>query len=378
MNHTVPVPHRSSLPTTQLGNRFEWHHPKPGYFDDLEQAMDLVHQEYEDYAGYPDVQQALLAEAVDDVTFSREVIEAAVRIKGVAVETPLWVHDGVIVKDETVQLTKAYKLRGACNFIFKHIDRAYEAGVITASAGNHGHAVALAAAKIGVSAIVVVPEGTPDTKKDGILSHGGQVIVYGSDYVAATAEALRMNANQRGLYVPAYNHRDIMAGQATMGLELSRQVPDMTDLVVPTGGGGALAGLAKLFRTVSPTVKLWGSGVTGSSAVASAFSSGNAAQTPTSHFADGIAVSKLGDVTWPEIQRSVRGALTVRELKLRLLVGQLSLAGRIVEGAGAVGLAAALENRTKLGSSPVTIATGGNIDFRALQSCQLLAMGRRP
>lgn len=375
MKPLVPVPHRNKLPTTQIGNRYGFREVKQVFFDDYEEAFDLVHQEYDDYRGYPDVQKQLIDDAIDDLAFRQEVSEAARRISGIVIKTSLFEYNGILVKDETQQLTKAYKLRGATNFILKYADIAQQAGVITASAGNHGQAVALAASKIGVEAIVVVPEGTPNTKKDGIESQGGRVIVYGRDYAAAANRARELNINIKGLYAPAYDNRDIMAGQATMGLELVEQVPDLTDLVVPTGGGGALAGLAKYFRTTLPGVRLWGGGVTGLSAVEKALRSGNDGLTATCRFADGIAVLKLGDLTWPEIRRSVAGVLSVSELTLRRQVGNLSLAGHVVEGAGAVGISAAIQNRDRLGAVPVTIATGGNIDGAVLRSCQLLAMG---
>lgn len=370
MRPLVPVPHRNSLPTTQLGNRYGFERRAHHFSDDLEEAHDLMRQELQDYAGSPKVQEQLIAEAMDDLAFRREVSEASERIGDFAVKTPLYVYDDILVKDETQQLTKAYKLRGATNFILKYAHVAHEAGVITASAGNHGQAVALAASKIGVEATIVVPEGTPNTKKDGIESHGGRVIVYGLDYAAADNRAHELNLSQKGLYAPAYNDRDIMAGQATMGLELLSQAPNMTDLVVPTGGGGALAGLAKYLRTTAPQVRLWGSGVSGYSAIEAAYRNGVDNLSQTCHFADGIAVTKLGSVTWPEIKRSVNGALTVEELTLRRLVGELSLSGHVVEGAGAVGLAASLANRQKLGRNPVTIATGGNIDEAVLRACQ--------
>lgn len=377
MEKLVPVPHAKSRPTSEFTNHYDFKQIDPEYVDDVEEAHHLVRQAYQDYAGYPDMQKLLVDEALNDIAFRREVSEAATRIHGLAVFTGIYSYEGLLVKDETQQLTKAYKLRGATNFIFKHAEIAHESGVITASAGNHGQAVALAASKIGVEAVVVVPEGTPTTKKDGIESHGGRVIVFGDSYAAADSRAREINLSRKGLYAPAFDNRDIMAGQGTMALELIRQTPDMTDLIVPTGGGGALAAIAKYLRTVAPGVRVWGSGVSGSSAVENALRSGNVENIPTSRFADGIAVSKLGSLTWPEIRRSVARALTIDELTLRRQVGHLSLAGHVVEGAGAVGIGAALANRNLLGAVPVTIATGGNIDGAVLRSCQLLALGNR-
>lgn len=375
MSKPVHVPHRSSLPEAFFGRR-------PPAADQLledspyyEAAYDLAYDECQGYAGHPDVQRDVLETAIDDLSFTDEVNIAARRIADIVVVSGLYDFNGAIVKDETQQLTNAYKIRGATNFIFKHIGAACESGVITASAGNHGQGVALVAAKLGVRAVIVVPEGTPNTKKNGITAEGGEVVEYGKDYAAASRRAHELNSEQHGLYVPAYDHRDIMAGQATVARELMTQVPHMTDVIVPTGGGGLLAGTAKYLAIANPSVRVWAAGVAGYSAAATAFRKGNGGSTPTSQFADGIAVSRLGDETWPEIKRHAEGALEVSEHSLRRMVGRLSFAGHIVEGAGAAGITAAEEHRQRLGHWPVAIATGGNIDPAALSDCQLLALG---
>ena len=374
-NHPpVHVPHRGALPTT-LFTRHDQSQRSPNeaspYYGAALRHCDQAH---DDYAGYPDLQSALVSQAIDDLSFVDEVTQAADRIKDVVIRSPLFLFEGMPVKDETQQLTRAYKLRGALNFINSFAELAREAGVVTASAGNHGQAVALAASKLGVRAMVVVPEYTPRVKRDGIVSHGGEVIVYGNSYAAAAGYALQLTENRKGLYVPAYDHRTIMAGQATVGEEVLQQVPNVTDVLVATGGGGLLAGLAKYYGVRAPNVQLWGCGVEGASAVATALVSGNTGRTVTNRFADGIAVEKLGDVTWPEIQRNVAGALTSPETELRATVGRLSLAGHEVEGAGAAGIAAAQLHSRRLGARPVAIATGGNIDPDVLAACRALAV----
>ncbi len=300
------------------------------------------------------------------------------RVYDVAIETPLQLatklsalsKNEIYLKREDMQAVHSFKIRGAYNKIVNMPEADRRKGIITASAGNHGQAVALAAAKLGIEAMVVVPEGTPHTKTDGIKAQGGRVIVYGNDYAAASQKALEINDRQHGLFVPAFNHRDIMAGQATIGLELAEQFPEMTDLVVPTGGGGLVAGIAKYLRVTAPHIRIHAAGVSGGSAAETAFNYGNDGHTQANRFADGIAVAQLGSLTWPEIKRCVADVLTAEETQVRRLIGTLSLQGHTLEGAGAVALAAATAHREQLGQYPAVVATGGNIDADVLRQCQ--------
>lgn len=370
MSKLTPVPHRNSLPTTQIGHRYDISADRSQ--DAYERAMDLAYDEFQAYSGHRAVQDQILSDAIDDVNFSDEVEAASRRISSTALITGLYNYSSLIVKDETEQSIKAYKIRGATNFIHIHKQQAQQAGVTTASAGNHGQAVALAAHKIGVEAVIVLPEGTPEVKKQAILAYGGRIIVHGHDYDSANQKALEINDRQHGLYVPAFDHRDIMAGQATVALELLRQAPGITDLVVPTGGGGLIAGIAKYLHVAAPHIRVHAAGVTSESAVETAFLEGNNSYTRANRFADGIAVGKVGTLTWPEIRRHVSQVFTVEETDVRRTVGVLSLQGHMLEGAGAIGIAAAIAHRSKLGQRPAVIATGGNIDPAVLLACQKL------
>lgn len=374
MRPLVHVPHRGEMPKTLL------HRSKPTELEVLQsnphydQAIELKADQLEVYPEYPQIQYDIIRSAYDDFNFVDEVDEAAARIADVVVKTGNYEYQGMTIKDETEQLTRAYKIRGATNFILKHEAEAFTYGVVTASAGNHGQGVALAAAKIGVPSLVVVPHGTPQVKIDGIHAHGGRVIKYGNDYRAAASKALELSQADNGLYVPAYNHRDIMAGQATIGKELYQDFQGkLSDVLVPTGGGGLLAGLAKYLSVKMPDTRVWGCGVRNFSAVESAYTSGNTATTPTNSFADGIAVAQLGSVTWPEIWEHARGSLTVSELSLRRSVGALSLSDYTVEGAGAAGVAAAIQHGQILGNHVLAVVTGGNIDSEVLNECRALA-----
>ena len=363
----VPVPHRLHMPTSEIGSPYNFTAQKA--HDHLERAHDLAAEQLQAYAGYPEFQAEILAEAVSDVRFSDEVDAATVRIGSFVTRSNLYEYSGLTIKDETEQLTKAYKIRGAANFILKNVERADYTKVVTGSAGNHGQAVALVASSLGLTAIVVVPRGAPKTKIDAIKAHGGEVFVFGADYTESTVKALELNELYGGIYVPAFNHFDTMAGQGTVAKEFLDQKPDMTNLIVPTGGGGLLAACAKYCAVNAPQIKVFGAGVRDGSSVETAFKHGNHKQTTPNKFADGIAVRQLGSLTWPEVKRHARGALTADELSVRQTIGELSLRGHDLEGAGAVGIAAALAHRQSLSGPTAVIATGGNIDPSELAKC---------
>lgn len=374
MRPLVHVPHRGEMPKTLL------HRPKPTELEELQsnphydQAVELKANQLDAYMDYPKVRYDIVRSAIDNLNFVDEVEEAAERIAGLAIHTTMFDYDGLNVKDETQQLTHAYKIRGAANFILKHEAEALKSGVVTGSAGNHGQGLALAATKIGVPSLIVVPHGTPQVKVDSIRSHGGRVLRYGYTYQEAAGRAIELSQSDNGLYVPAYNHRDIMAGQATIARELCLDFEDqLSDLLVPTGGGGLLAGISKYLSVKMPNTRVWGCGVRDFSAVERAYYTGNTGVTPTNAFADGIAVNQLGSQTWPEIHEHSAGTLTVSELDLRRTVGQLSLGGFTAEGAGAIGVCAAQEHRQRLGSRVTAIVTGGNIDPEVLEECRQLA-----
>lgn len=368
--HSVHVPHRNSWPTLQIASPYDIVTNKSDHV--LQRAESLAYSAMQDNSGYPELQADIMSQAVADIHFADEVDIAALRIANLAQNTDVYNYCGLIVKDETTQPTKAYKVRGAANFILKYADQAQSAGVVTASAGNHGQAVALAASFIGVEAVVVVPRGTPQIKMDGILAQGGNIVEFGANYAEASSKALEINGRQRGLFVPAFNHRDIMIGQATVARELLAQTTDLANVVVPTGGGGLLAGMARYLAVHAPWLRVYGAGVADGSAAETAFRSGNSGHTVANSFADGIAVDRLGDQTWPEIKRLVERVLTVNESSLRQQIGALSLSGHVLEAAGAVGIAAALSNANNLDGQTAVVATGGNIDAVALLACQQL------
>lgn len=369
MANLVHVPHRNQLPNRMFERSGE---PIAGSYarDDLDLALQAVYEEYRSYAGFPDLQRQMVANKISDIKFANEVEKAADRISGVVVESPLYDYCGITVKDETVQLTNAYKIRGAANYIFKHETIARERGVITASMGNHGQGVALAASKLGLRAVVVVPENSPRVKKEGIEQYGGEVVEKGKNYRESANHAISIATEGNGLYVPAYDHPDIMAGQGTIALEAIGQMPDMENMVVPQGGGGLLAGILKVISARAPHVRVYGAGVSGHCALSASLAADKRVTVEPPRFAEGIAVGQLGEFTWPEIRDRVANSLTISETYIRQTVGKLALSGRAVEGAGAVSIAAAISYFGHLGPRTLALASGGNIDPEVLAECR--------
>lgn len=368
MSSPVPVPHRTALPTRLFERRGTANsiaeHPL------YAEATDLRSEELEGYRGRPDIQASIIAEAIDDLQFVTEVDEARARIADMVVESSLFQYEGVTGKDESQQPTGSFKIHGAANFILKREKEAMGAGVLTASAGNHGQGVAFVAAKLGCKATVVVPEHTPRVKTDGIASHGAKVIRYGETYEDAASMAQNLYRDQGSLYVPAYEHRDVMAGQAMVGQEILRQKQNVTDIVVAAGGLGLLAGIARYASVHSPNVHVWGSGITGASAAAATFHQRRIVEIPgVDTLADNVATRTVGKETFAIAKRLSAGVLTVGRVALAREMMLLDRAGHRAEGAGALPFAVARQHRERLGREVVCVLSGGNVDQATLESC---------
>lgn len=368
MEGPVYVPHRTVFPTKEIKELHLDSQLLDMPEDDESKARNLCREEYDSYAGYKSVQEIILNEARDDIRFLHETTDALERIKEYAVVSPLLDEEHLSIKDETVQPTKSFKIRGAANFILKHLVNSGEDTVITASAGNHGQGVALVTHKLGLKSIIVVPEGTPQTKLDGIEQYGGHVIKHGSTYQEASRYAQELQNGRGAVYVPAYNHRDIMAGQATIALELLEKKPDTTDIVVPAGGLGLLAGVARYTHAARPDVKVWGSAVEDKSSALASFAARTVVHSEVDPLADGIAVNEVGDETFAVSYRTAAGILPVSHDRLRQTVARLAQAEHLAEPAGAIAVAAVLSH-FRAGRRPVAVLTGANIDNSTLAYC---------
>jgi threonine dehydratase len=271
----------------------------------------------------------------------------------------------VALKAENLQRTGSFKLRGALAKLAALGDGC-AGGVVTASAGNHGQAVAYAARAREVPCEVFMPEGASIAKAEAVAGLGATVKLVGSSVDEALAAA-RTRANEGGLaFVHPFDDPDVVAGQGGIGLELLRQVPDIARVVVPIGGGGLISGIAVALKSARPEIEVVGVQVDTCAPFPASLEAGKPVAVDTAlTIADGIAVKRPGELTLPLIARYVDKIVVVPEDEVaEAMVFLLERAKLVVEGAGAVGVAALLARRVTLSGEGTTVAilSGGNID----------------
>jgi threonine dehydratase len=296
-----------------------------------------------------------------DVRAARERIGVLARVTPIYASETLGRRSGrsVLLKAENLQRTGSFKIRGAVNRIAALSDAERAAGVVTASAGNHGQAVALAAREAGVKATIFMPEDAPMAKVDATRAYGAEVVLRGAGYdeaQAAAGEAVEAGAT----LVHAFEDEVVVAGQGTLGLELAEQVDEVETVVVPVGGGGLAAGIAIALRELRPRIRL-----VGVQAAACAPLAGGEAHGFT--IADGIAVKQPGTLTSAILEELLDDVVTVTDEEIaHAIVLLLERVKLVVEGAGAASVAALLYGRIP-GSGPAcAILSGGNIDASLL------------
>jgi threonine dehydratase len=314
------------------------------------------------------------------------VEEAADRVSTVARVTPLEYSypfsertgASVHLKLENFQRTGSFKIRGAMNRIATLSTAEQEAGVVTASAGNHAQGVALAATRIGVDSTIVMPKHAPISKVKATRRYGGTVVLHGVDYSEAQARAHEIEAEERRTYVHAFDDEAVMAGQGTIGLEILDQQPDVETVIVPIGGGGLIAGISTAIKTQRPDVRIIGVQAEGASSVAESLGKGELhTRDSVDTVADGIATRSVGERTFEVIKKRVDEVVTVSDEEIALaLTLLLERSKTLVEGAGAVALSALLEGRFDYRDDEVIVPAlcGGNIDMNVLTTVILRGM----
>jgi threonine dehydratase len=323
---------------------------------------------------------------------ARDIEDAARLIAGKVRETPVLpagelsrrVGAPVVLKAENLQLTGSFKARGATNMIGRLPAAALRAGVVAASAGNHAQAVAAAARDAGARAVLVMPEQAPVAKVAAVRQYGGEVRLHGGNYDDAHAEAARLVEAEGLTAVHAFDQAEVVAGQGTVGLEIARQAPDVKLVVVPLGGGGLASGIGVAVAEWMP-----GARVVGVQAEACApYIDSLAAHRPigarsANTICDGIAVKRPGDFTLPLVERYVDEVVTVSDDEVaEAMVMLLERTKQVVEGAGAVAVAALMQGRVAppADGDVCAVLSGGNVDASLLYECIRLgetAAGRR-
>ncbi len=303
---------------------------------------------------------------LDDVLAARELLAGVVSPTPVAGSRALSELCGgpVWLKCENLQRTGSFKIRGAYTRLAR-LDAAERArGVVAASAGNHAQGVALAAQMLGLTATVFMPEGAAIPKVGATRGYGAQVHLVGETIEGSLAAAREFADATGAVFVHPFDHVDVMAGQGTVGLELLDQVPDVRTVLVCTGGGGLLGGVAAAVKGLRPDVRVIGVQAAGAATWPASLADGGPATLASMRtIADGIAVGRPGDLTFPQVAGLVDDIVTVDDDALsRALLLCLERAKMLVEPAGAAAVAALLEYPHRFDTPAVAVLSGGNVD----------------
>ena len=318
-----------------------------------------------------------------DIEAARELIKDVVRRTPVEGSRTLTDRVGgpVHFKCENLQRAGSFKLRGAYTRLVRLSPEERAAGVVAASAGNHAQGVALAAQLLGISATIFMPHGAPLPKMQATKAYGAKVRFHGFTLDEAIPEALRFAEETGAVFIHPFDHRDIVAGQGTVGLEILEQVPDVKTVIVCTGGGGLVAGTAVAIKSLRPEVTVIAAQAEGAAAYPPSLAAGHpVALERMSTMADGIAVGCPGPIPFALVERYVDQVVTVSEESLsKALLMVLERAKLVVEPAGAAACAALMDDPKAFEPPVVVVLSGGNIDplllHRVLQH-GLAAAGR--
>ncbi len=304
--------------------------------------------------------------------------KAAKRIDGVAVKTPFshapllsaLCDAKVFVKKENLQITGAFKLRGAFNKIASLSDAQRSHGVIAASAGNHAQGVAFAAKHFGIKAVIVMPESTPITKINGVTSYGAEVVLAGGNYDEAYAYATEYAQKNALVFIHPFEEEEVIAGQGTIALEMLDEQADLDMVLVPMGGGGLISGIATAIKGINPDIKVIGVSATGAPALKNSYEQKRPIDTTSVRtIADGIAVRDTSAITLDYMLKCVDDVVSVDDEEIaNAILFLLERQKLVVEGAGAVCVAALMHNKVAdiKGKKIAVVLSGGNIDVTML------------
>ncbi len=274
------------------------------------------------------------------------------------------------LKTENLQLTGSFKLRGAYYKISQLTDAQRAAGIVACSAGNHAQGVALAATRMGAKSIVCMPDSAPISKVEATKALGAEVCLVKGAYDDASAYAQKLVQETGMTLIHPFDDDEVIAGQGTIGLEILNQLEDVDVVLCPVGGGGLVSGVAFAIKSLNPNIKVYGVQAENAASMAKSIELGEQVTLPTvKTFADGIAVKHPGDTTFRMIQQYVDGIITVTEDEIATAILALMEKQKVVaEGAGAVGVAAAMFHRVPelAGKKVCCLISGGNIDVNIL------------
>jgi threonine dehydratase len=306
---------------------------------------------------------------------------ALANVRQVAIETPVLhshylsevVGQEVWLKCENLQRTGAYKVRGAFNRMSKLTKEEKKMGVVAASAGNHAQGVALAAKKLGIKATVYMPIGASLPKVAATRNYGAKVVLFGATFAEALKAAQEQAKETGAIFIPPFDHIDVVLGQGTVGVEIMDQVPDVSTIVVAIGGGGLAAGVAVAAKLTAQArgkkIRVIGVQAENVAPYPLSIKAGKPTEVlATATIADGIAVAKPGRVPFELIRKHIDKVVTVSEDEIaKAILVLLERSKQVVEPAGAVAVAALMSGKAKAKGKTVAILSGGNMDPLLLQ-----------
>ena len=317
-----------------------------------------------------------------------DFIEARERLNTVITKTKL-IHSSIFsnetgnevyIKPENLQRTGAFKIRGAYNKIAKLTEEEKKRGVIAASAGNHAQGVALAAQKLGIKAVIVMPKHTPIIKVEATRRYGAEVILTGEVYDEAYEYAKKLQEKEGYTFVHPFNDEDVIEGQGTIALEVLEELPDADIILVPIGGGGLISGIASAAKLKNPLIKIIGVEPEGAASALEARKSHHVVELDEANtIADGTAVKKIGDITFDYIEKYVDDIVTVSDYELMAAFLVLVEKHKIVAENSGILAVAGLKKLNVTGKKIISIISGGNIDVLTISSMinkGLVARGR--
>jgi len=310
-----------------------------------------------------------------------EFEQALANVRQVAIETPVLhshylselVGQEVWLKCENLQRTGAYKVRGAFNRMSKLTKEEKKMGVIAASAGNHAQGVALAAKKLGIKATVYMPFGASLPKVAATRNYGAKVVLFGATFAEALKAAQEQAKETGAIFIPPFDHIDVVLGQGTVGVEIMEQHPDVSTIVVAIGGGGLAAGVAVAAKLTAKArgkkIRVIGVQAENVAPYPGSLKAGKPTEVVgTATIADGIAVAKPGRVPFELIKQHIDKVVTVSEDEIaKAILVLLERSKQVVEPAGAVAVAALISGKAKAKGKTVAILSGGNMDPLLLQ-----------
>lgn len=301
------------------------------------------------------------------------ILEAQKRLKGVVRTTPLTqtknLGENVYIKAENLQVTGAFKIRGAYNLVSSLTPEERAKGVIACSAGNHAQGIALSATKLGCRSIICMPAAAPISKVEATRKYGAEVVLVDGVYDDAAAEAERLTQEKGYTFAHPFNDPRVMAGQGTIALEILEQLPEVEQIVVPIGGGGLISGMALAVKTLKPSCKVIGVQAANVASMYDSIRAGKIITLPGGDtIADGIHVMTPGDQTFELCRKYVDEVVVVEEDEIAAAILTLLEGNKTVaEGAGATTVAACMFGKVDVtNKKTVCLVSGGNVDVTTL------------